>query len=93
MPENRKPPYFGVIFSLLPLGRPTSRHVCFPFSGRRPETCFLGGSRRSSGLQAVPVLESQLGALLKGRSTTHASKKGSEKVLGRILGKGLQKGS
>ena len=30
---------------------------------------------------------------LRGRRTPHASKKGSEKVLGRVLRKGSQKGS
>ena len=32
-----------------------------------------------------------LGARPRGRTTTHASKKSSEKVLGRVLGKGSQK--
>ena len=31
-------------------------------------------------------------AILRGRTTKHASKKGSEKVLGRVLWKGSQKG-
>ena len=35
----------------------------------------------------------ELGARLRGRTTTHASKKGSEKVLGRVLRKGSQKTS
>ena len=34
----------------------------------------------------------RLGARLRGRTTTHAFKKDSEKVLGRVLGKGSQKG-
>ena len=32
-------------------------------------------------------------ARLRGRTATHASKKGFEKLLGRVLGKGPQKGS
>ena len=34
-----------------------------------------------------------LGARLRGRTATQSSKKGSEKVLGRVLGKGFQKRS
>ena len=34
-----------------------------------------------------------LGARLRGRTATQRSKKGSEKVLGRVLGKGFQMGS
>ena len=34
-----------------------------------------------------------LGARLRDRTATQRSKKGSEKVLGRVLGKGSQKGS
>ena len=33
-----------------------------------------------------------MGARLKARATTHPSKKGSEKVCGRVLGKRSQKG-
>ena len=35
----------------------------------------------------------QLGALPRRRTATQRSKKGSEKVLGRVLGKGSQKSS
>ena len=35
----------------------------------------------------------ELGARLRGRRTTQSSKKGSEKVLGRALGKGSEKGA
>ena len=35
----------------------------------------------------------KLGARLRGRTATQPSKKGSEKVLGRVLRKGSQKGS
>ena len=34
----------------------------------------------------------ELGARLRGRTATQRSKKGSKKVLGRVLGKGSQKG-
>ena len=34
-----------------------------------------------------------MGARLRGRTATQRSKKGSEKVLGRVLGEGSQKGS
>ena len=34
-----------------------------------------------------------MGARLRGRTATQRSKKGSEKVLGRVLGKGSQKAS
>ena len=37
---------------------------------------------------SVMLIEGGLGARLRSRTTTHASKKGSEKVLGRVLGKG-----
>ena len=33
-----------------------------------------------------------LGARLRGRTATQRSKKGSEKVLGRVLGKGFSEG-
>ena len=33
-----------------------------------------------------------LGACLRGRTATQSSKKGSEKVLGRVLGKGFSEG-
>ena len=33
-----------------------------------------------------------LGACLRGRTATQRSKKGSEKVLGRVLGKGFSEG-
>ena len=38
-------------------------------------------------------LRDNLGARLRGRTGTQRSKKGSEKVLGRVLGKGSQTGS
>ena len=34
----------------------------------------------------------ELGARLRGRTATQRSKKGSEKVLGRVLGKGFSEG-
>ena len=49
-------------------------------------------SKRSdwSGLASWGIL--QLGVRLRGRTATPRSKKGSEKVLERVLGKGSQKG-
>ena len=39
------------------------------------------------------LLQTHMGAHLRGRTATQRSKKGSEKVLGRVLGKGSLKGS
>ena len=43
-----------------------------------------------SGVGVVVLTAPHLGARLRGRTTTCASKKGSEKVLGRVLGEGSQ---
>ena len=46
-----------------------------------------------SNFLRLSVVLGNLGARPQGRRTTHASKKDWEKVLGRVLGKGFQKGS
>ena len=49
---------------------------------------FFGGG----GIICNFFIRSGLNTRLRGRTTTHASKTGSEKVLGRVPGKGSQKG-
>ena len=59
------------------------------FQGNRRKT-FVGevrGFSRSSG-----EADKLLGARLRGCTATQRSKKGSEKVLGRVLGKGFSEG-
>ena len=48
---------------------------------------------RGFGTAISSISRYSLGAPLRGRTTTHTLNKGSEKVLGRVLGKGSQKGS
>ena len=51
----------------------------------------LSGTGRS-GYTPPVALQGVLGARLRGRTATQRSKKGSEKVLGRVLGKGFSEG-
>ena len=56
-----------------------------------PEFRFLKSGSLRSGSAFGSTRE--LGARLTGRTATQRSKKGSENVLGRVLGEGSQKGS
>ena len=47
---------------------------------------------RSVILVVRTVVPNDLGARLRGHTSTQRSKKGSEKVLGRVLGKGFSEG-
>ena len=75
--------------------------VEMPITTRDPKLSTAGGKATASNQQDLmyrPCYKSLLsrwtifnsGERLKGRTITHDSKKGSEKVLGRVLGKGSQ---
>ena len=48
--------------------------------------------KKAQGLAHQRRGQPKLGARLRGRTATQCSKKGSEKVLGRVLGRGFSEG-